>query len=498
MRHARSLAEEREFDVLSSFQPFGVAVFTVSLMWPSSTWSSRPTLRATLLAQLRPTHQKFTRFETRISSLLHLSRRGKGPSFHGFIQAFWIPLSGRVLPGRVHERVNRRLDVTGGAMAAARRLLSPRVGHLGGTLACSTVASRSFRANGSRGDGEERPTELIFKLERRGEGWAEEILPSLTIERRDVPRKKSSARKEAQRREEGAAERFVCLHGVPEEQAVSVVDRACAWRVTRGGRALIDRRRRKRVQRHMEKVVKYLEDVCGVEPGEEGVAKVIQATPQILGCNVSLNDRWERRVVELAAYMADHGGNSDVPQGWEPNPELGNWVGKQRAAKQQGTLSEEREEMLISMGFTFDKFHETSVCWEERFDFLLDFKLSHGHCLVPRDWVLEDGCELGAWVEEQRRLFREGLLTEGMISRLEHIGFVWEVPASDTWIEQYSELIKHKYDPERQRLGIQPRLVNRNLSKWVEEQLLLWRKGSLKPELQSLLEDAGLSLDSGC
>eukprot|EP00963_Diacronema_lutheri_P005481 scaffold426_cov319-Pavlova_lutheri.AAC.58 len=414
------------------------------------------------------------------------------------IAGYPYPLILRCRSTRVYERVNRHSDVLRGAMAAARRLASPRFRHLGGTFPWSTSAFRHVRSDATRNGGEDRATELIFKLERRGEGWAEEILPSLTIERRDVPQTKATARKEAQRRAEGAAERFVCLHGVPEEQAASVVDRACAWRVTRGGRALIDRRRRKRVQRHMEKVVRYLEDVCGVESGEGGVAKVLQATPQILGCNVALNDRWERRVVELAAYMVDHEGSSDVPQGWEPNPELGNWVGKQRAAKQQGTLSEEREEMLNSMGFTFDKFHETSVCWEERFDFLLDFKLSHGHCLVPKDWVLEDGCELGAWVEEQRRLYRDGLLTEGMTSRLEHIGFVWDVPASDTWIEQYSELIKYTCDPERQRLGIQPRFVNRSLSKWVEEQLQLWRKGSLKPELQSLLEDAGLSLDSSC
>lgn len=73
VRHARSLAEETEYDVLSSTQRFGFAVSTVSIMWASSTWSPRPTLRTTFLAKLRPIYQQVTTFETRISSLVHLS-----------------------------------------------------------------------------------------------------------------------------------------------------------------------------------------------------------------------------------------------------------------------------------------------------------------------------------------------------------------------------------------------------------------------------------------
>jgi len=41
----------------------------------------------------------------------------------------------------------------------------------------------------------EEPTELIFKLERRGYGWGEEIIPYLTVEKRPVKRKSSGGKK---------------------------------------------------------------------------------------------------------------------------------------------------------------------------------------------------------------------------------------------------------------------------------------------------------------
>lgn len=81
VRHARSLAEETEYDVLSSTQRFGFAVSTVSIMWASSRWSPRPTLRTTFLAELRPTYQQVAPFECRISSLFLLVMTRKGSRF---------------------------------------------------------------------------------------------------------------------------------------------------------------------------------------------------------------------------------------------------------------------------------------------------------------------------------------------------------------------------------------------------------------------------------
>lgn len=56
---------------------------------------------------------------------------------------------------------------------------------------------------------------------------------------------------------------------------------AVAWRVTPGGRSLIDRRRRSRVERNVRLVVEHLELECGVPFGEPGVEN-----PLARGCSM--------------------------------------------------------------------------------------------------------------------------------------------------------------------------------------------------------------------
>jgi hypothetical protein len=50
---------------------------------------------------------------------------------------------------------------------------------------------------------------------------------------------------------------------------------AVAWRVTPGGRSLIDRRRRSRVERNVRLVVEHLELECGVPFGEPPCEEVL-------------------------------------------------------------------------------------------------------------------------------------------------------------------------------------------------------------------------------
>lgn len=68
--------------------------------------------------------------------------------------------------------------------------------------------------------------------------------------------------------QEGSLERFLQDIGVPTNQIENVVIEAVAWRVTPGGRPLIDRRRRARVERNMQMVADYLELECRVSTGK--------------------------------------------------------------------------------------------------------------------------------------------------------------------------------------------------------------------------------------
>jgi len=69
------------------------------------------------------------------------------------------------------------------------------------------------------------------------------------------------------RQQDGSPEWFLCDScGVPEDMVDAVMTTATAWRVTPGGRPLIDRRRRSRVARNVVIVTQYLESL-GVPSG---------------------------------------------------------------------------------------------------------------------------------------------------------------------------------------------------------------------------------------
>ena len=68
--------------------------------------------------------------------------------------------------------------------------------------------------------------------------------------------------------QEGSAEQFLLNEcGIEASKVDAIILAAVAWRITPGGRQLIDRRRRSRIERNMLQCAEYLITECGIEPG---------------------------------------------------------------------------------------------------------------------------------------------------------------------------------------------------------------------------------------
>mmetsp|Transcript_37594 Transcript_37594/g.96186 ORF Transcript_37594/g.96186 Transcript_37594/m.96186 type:complete len:748 (-) Transcript_37594:129-2372(-) len=298
-------------------------------------------------------------------------------------------------------------------------------------------------------------TELIFKLERRGSGWGEEILPHLTVEQREVqpPARRNRRRAGAPEPwEDGSLEWFLEKVGVPADAIERVVIDAVAWRVTSGGRLLIDRRRRARVERNMMEVAEYLLDPCGVPL--EGLAKVITAFPKLLLCKPSHNDSWNRRFIDLAAYVYFHGNCNvpeQIPEEWPQFKDLPQWVKRQRQSFDHSELLLERQQMLTMVGFKFAQIAAITEEWEELFDELMEWKMWHEAEGVPMSWDLlrwgqaggPQARRLAIWVQLQREFVRRGLLPPEGRERLEYVGVQWEQPpdTDPQWLARFGQLI---------------------------------------------------------
>ena len=206
-----------------------------------------------------------------------------------------------------------------------------------------------------------------------------------------------------------------------------------------------------------------------------------------IGLVWDLNEReWLDRFDELAGYRAKNG-DCNVPESQGP---LGKWVSQQRRCYKKGKSSQERLDLLESIGFSWEPIDET---WMSRFDELVRFKDETGHCNVPYNQG-----QLGMWVSRQRFYYKQERLQRERVELLESIGFAWVRQTrtrtqpwklDEQWKTRYTELVQYliqhgtcnvprKYGP---------------LGRWANNQRRHYREGSISQFRIDYLESIGFS-----
>jgi superfamily II DNA or RNA helicase len=154
-------------------------------------------------------------------------------------------------------------------------------------------------------------------------------------------------------------------------------------------------------------------------------------------CLESLGVSWEEKYGELLAF-AESEGHALVPNNYcsTRGVFLGQWVGKQRAARY--LLTQDRKVRLESViGWVWDVLE---MQWEDGFSHLVEFADQEGHCLVPAEYKTSKGFRLGTWVTNQRAGKDE--LSQSRKEQLESVkGWTWDVRA-DQWEQSFLQLVE--------------------------------------------------------
>ena len=226
---------------------------------------------------------------------------------------------------------------------------------------------------------------------------------------------------------------------------------------------------------------------------------------QDLGVMWVLQTSWEEMLLLLLQYK-EREGHCNVPQqhiehnnnndtNTNQTTKLGKWLSNQRAAKKKGTLPASRARRLYGMGVVWEMYPTTY--WEDMYTGLVRYKLREGHCQVPQQYIdAEYNINLGAWVHRQRRLQRQGTLTERYQQRLERLGMKWtrqkDTPSTASWdamlvlFRQYHTREGHGNVPQRHVEE------HENLGKWLSNQRTLKKQGTLDPARRRRLEEIGV------
>jgi len=191
---------------------------------------------------------------------------------------------------------------------------------------------------------------------------------------------------------------------------------------------------------------------------------------------------------ELKKYKKKHG-HCNVPGRDKENPQLSAWVNRQRqtyrGTKRSG-MPREKIAQLEALGFVW---HPWATRWEAWLGELKAYKVRHGHCNVP--WG-EENSPLAAWVDGQRRYYRNNQLAPERVQRLLAIGFsLSEPPArSVLWDTKFLRLQAYKKAHGHCNVSANSGEHTR-LGQWCHTQRRLFQHHTLAPDRFRRLEGLG-------
>ena len=125
---------------------------------------------------------------------------------------------------------------------------------------------------------------------------------------------------------------------------------------------------------------------------------------------------WDHRLQQLAQFKAQHG-SLLIPIRYKLNPSLGKFVHNTREQyklyhkqtpegyKKKCSLTAERIQQLEALGFVWStqRTQQQEVDWKARYEQLVEFKKSHGHCLVPHGYASDPS--FAEWIHRQRTTY---------------------------------------------------------------------------------------------
>jgi hypothetical protein len=128
---------------------------------------------------------------------------------------------------------------------------------------------------------------------------------------------------------------------------------------------------------------------------------------------------WFEKFQRLLEFK-QHNDSTLVPQKYQKDPSLGQWVTQQRHLRTQNQLEQKRIDILDEVGF---EWNPLETRWNKMFERLCKYKLKNGDTNVPARGHEKADLELFRWGYQQRNHYREKRLSKERVLKLESIGF---------------------------------------------------------------------------
>ena len=129
--------------------------------------------------------------------------------------------------------------------------------------------------------------------------------------------------------------------------------------------------------------------------------------------------------------------------------------------------------------------------WNQKFAAAESYFHQNGHVDIPYGYIV-DGYNLGSWIAEQRKLYRQNRLPEDRIRRLEKLRIKWNC-IDENWQAAFEDTARFLRQHGPEPLSKERSQEERHYYYWIHDQIKRLRKGRVSPEKAALLESIGIN-----
>ncbi len=199
---------------------------------------------------------------------------------------------------------------------------------------------------------------------------------------------------------------------------------------------------------------------------------------------------WKAKYDLAVKYYYDNG-DLLVPNKYKTSDgvALGAWIGQQRKYYRDKKISEEKVALLDKIGMIWSL---SDYDWIRMYGIAKSYYCEKGDLAVPKDYITKENDYLGAWIERQRKRYKNGELSEKEIILLSMINMEWTKP-DPKWMKMYE--VASSYYAENGDVLVPSRYITNdgiNLGTWIKNQRKRYQEGRTTDMEKELLNKLGM------
>ena len=225
--------------------------------------------------------------------------------------------------------------------------------------------------------------------------------------------------------------------------------------------------------------------------------KKLESIGMVWDAAINKEETWNKWYNLAVEYYNKHG-NLLVSKKHETSSgeNLGIWISTIRKAYKNDNLSPDEIEKLEAIGMVWDV---REYEWNKMYKLAEEYYHEYGDLLAPALYKTSSGKNLGQWISDTRKAYKNGSLSPEKIKKLEAIGMVWDasIDKEENWNKWYNLAVE--YYNKHSNLLVSKKYETssgENLGKWISNKRTAYKKGNLLPSQVEMLESIGMVWDA--